>query len=73
MSNKTGNFISNNVRDIRSSEKRLKIFEYLKNDMYHGGFAFFQETHSSTQNEKSGKMISKILCFSYMVVPILVY
>ena len=45
MSNAIGNFISNNVKGIRSSEKRLKIFEYLKNNIHHNSFAFLQETH----------------------------
>ena len=38
MPNTIGNFISNNVKGIRSSEKRLKIFEYLKNNIHHNGF-----------------------------------
>ena len=72
MSNLIDKFIFNNVEGIRSSEKRLKVFEYLKNNIYHNGFAFLQETRSSTQDEKSGKMISKMLCFFHIVVQILV-
>ena len=49
MSNTIGSFISNNVKGVRSSEKRLKIFEYLKNNINHNGFVFLQETHSLTQ------------------------
>ena len=49
------NFISNNVKGIRSSEKRLKIFEYLKNNIHHNGFVFLQETDSLTQDEKKWK------------------
>ena len=48
MSNTIGNFISNNVKGIRSSEKRLKIVEYLKNKIHHNDFIFLQETHSLT-------------------------
>ena len=55
MSNTIGNFISNNVKGICSSEKRLKIFEYLKNNVHHNGFVFLQETHSLTQDEKKWK------------------
>ena len=55
MANKIGNFISNNVKGIRSSEKRLKIFEYLKNNIHHNGFVFLQETHSLIQDEKKWK------------------
>ena len=38
-----------------SSEKRLKIFEYLNNNIHHNGFAFLQETHSLTKDEKEWK------------------
>ena len=55
MSNKIGNFISNNGKGIRFSEKRLKIFEYLKNNIHNNGFVFLQETHSLTQDEKKFK------------------
>ena len=55
MSNTIGNFISNNVKSICSSEKRLKIFEYLKNNIHHNGFVFLQETHSLMQDEKKWK------------------
>ena len=55
MSNIIDNFISNNVKGICSSEKRLKVFEYLKNNIHHNGFVFLQETHSLTQDEKKWK------------------
>ena len=45
MSNTIDNFISDNVKGICSSLKRLKIFEYLKNNLHHNGFVFLQETH----------------------------
>ena len=51
MSNTIHNFISN-VKGIQSSEKRLKIFKYLKNNIHHNCFVFLQETHSLTQDEK---------------------
>ena len=38
LSNTIGNFISNNVKGIHSSDKKLKIFEYLKNNIHHNGF-----------------------------------
>ena len=73
MSNTIGNFISNNIKGgIHSSEKRLKIFEYLKNNIHHNGFVFLQETHLLTQDEKSGKIVSMILCFFHMAAQILV-
>ena len=45
-------FISNNVRGIQKSEKRIKIFEYLKNSISPHGFIFLQEIHTSVDDEK---------------------
>ena len=45
-------FISNNVKGIQKSEKRIKIFEYLKNSISPNRFIFLQETHSSADEEK---------------------
>ena len=53
MSNTIGNFISDYVKGICSSQKRLKIFEYLKNNLHHNGFVFLQETHWLTQDKSS--------------------
>ena len=55
MFNIIGNFISNDVKGILPSEKGLKIFEYLKNNIHHNGFVFLQETHSLTKDEKQWK------------------
>ena len=63
MYNTVGHFVSNNVKGIRFSERKLKIFEDLTNNIHHNGFIFLQETHSLTEDEKSGKKISKILRF----------
>ena len=41
------NFISNNVKGLQNSLKRIKIFEYLKNNLGSNGFLFLQEIHSS--------------------------
>ena len=43
--NGNSNFVSNNVNGIKPSEKRLKLFEYLKNNINDNGFIFLQETH----------------------------
>ena len=45
-------FISNNVKGIQMSEKRIKMFEYLKNIISPNGFIFLQKTHSSVDDEK---------------------
>ena len=45
------NFISNNVKGIQKSLKRLKIFTYLKENMSYNGALFLQEIHSSSKDE----------------------
>ena len=45
------NFISNNVKGFQNSLKRLKIFNYLKENLSYNGFLFLQETHSSSKDE----------------------
>ena len=55
ISNTIRNFVFNNANGIPSSEKKLKIFEYLKNNIHHNGFVFRQETESLTQDEKKWK------------------
>ena len=34
------NFVSNNVKGIKTSEERLKFFEYLRNNINNNGFIF---------------------------------
>ena len=57
MSSMNGNykFSSNNVKGIKASEKRLKLFEYLKNNINDNGFIFLQETHSLSNDEVKWK------------------
>ena len=45
MSNTIGNFISDNIKGVRSSEKRLKIIEYLKNNITIT-IIFFRKKHT---------------------------
>ena len=49
------NFILNNVKGIKVSEKRLKFFEYLRNRINNNGFIFLQEIHSSSNDEQKWK------------------
>ena len=49
------NFVSNNIKGIQVSKKRLKLFEYLKSNINFNGFILFQETHSSLNDEKQWK------------------
>ena len=44
--------ISNNVKGLQNSLKRIRIFEYLKNNLGFNGFLHLQETHSSLADEK---------------------
>ena len=44
-------FISNNVKGIQNSGKRIKLFEYLKSCVTVNGFIFLQETHSCINDE----------------------
>ena len=46
--NSNYNIISNNVNGIKTLEKGLKSFEYLRNNINNNGFIFLQETHSSS-------------------------
>ena len=45
-------FLSNNVKGIKASEKRLNLLEYFRNLSTPAGFVFLQETHSSVDVEK---------------------
>ena len=49
------NFISNTFKGIKASEKRLILFEYLKNNINNNGFIFLQETHSISNDELKWK------------------
>ena len=40
-------FLSNKVNGLRSSKKRVKMFEYFKGQIVNNGIIFLQETHSS--------------------------
>ena len=46
------NFLTNNVKGLQSTKKRLKLFNFLKNKMGPKGILFLQETHSSLETEK---------------------
>ena len=56
-------FISNNVKGIQTSQKRMKLFEYLRSYIVTNGFVFLQETHSTIRDENkwedefNGKLI----------------
>ena len=45
-------FILDNIPGIQNSDKRIKIFEYLKNKFDSNRVAFFRVTHSCKKDEK---------------------
>ena len=45
------NFISNNVKGLQSTNKRLKLIKYFKYKIVSNGFLFLQETHSTVNDE----------------------
>ena len=45
------NLTSHNVKGLQSYKKRLKFFEYLKNQSGPNGILFLQETHFTKENE----------------------
>ena len=58
-------FISNNVKGIQKSEKRIKIFEYLKNSISPDGFFFFNGTHIALLMTKKGGVTSLMAIFYF--------
>ena len=64
--------MSNNVKGIKASEKRLKLFEYLRSNINNNGFIFLQEIHSTSNDEENAKTILGILYFFHTEKAILV-
>ena len=46
------NFLTNNVKGLQSSKKRVKIFQYFRNKVAPKGFLLLQETYYSVETEK---------------------
>ena len=49
------NIISNNVKGTKASEKQLKLFVYLRNNINNNGFIFLQEIRSLSNDEQKWK------------------
>ena len=45
-------FLTNNIKGLQSTKKRLKLFNFFKNKVSPKGILFLQETHSSLETEK---------------------
>ena len=48
-------FITNNVKGIQSSKKKLKLIKYFKEKVVPTRVLFLQETHSSSKAEQKWK------------------
>ena len=46
-------FVTNKVKGLQSSKKRLKLIEYLKNKLESNGVLFLQETHPISNDENA--------------------
>ena len=58
-------FLSSNVSGLRSSKKRVKMFEYFKGKIVNSGIIFLQETHSSEDTFNEWQDNFKELFFSH--------
>ena len=67
MANSNVCFVTNNVKGLQSSKKRLKLFEYLKKKLESNGVLFLQETHSISNNESAWADDFKTQVFFSMV------
>ena len=47
--NNSVSFITNNVKGMQSSKKRLKLMQYFKDKIGSNGVLFLQETHSDSK------------------------
>ena len=48
-------FISNNVKGLKLTKKRTKLFEYFTSKLAPSGIIFVQETHSTKEIEQKWK------------------
>ena len=53
--NNSVSFITNNVKGMQSSKKRLKLMQYFKDKIGSNGVSFVQETHSDSKVEQKWK------------------
>ena len=66
------NFICNNVRGLQGGDKRVKVFEYLKNHINSNGFVFYKKHIRLSLMKKYGLTIFKDIYSFLMVKQILV-
>ena len=64
--NKCLSFITNNVKGIQSSKKRLKLIQYFEDKIGSTEVLFLQETHSNSKiKQKSKKDFKRQVFFSH--------
>ena len=49
------NFLCNNLKGLQTSKKRLKLFNYFKNNIFPNHILFLQEMHHTKENEINWK------------------
>ena len=52
-------FLTNNVKGLQLSKKRITLIEYFRSKLNHNEFLFLQETHSNIKDENTWSMILK--------------
>ena len=50
--NNSVNFITNNIKGVQSSKKRLKLMKHFNDKIGSNGVLFLQETHSDSKVEQ---------------------
>ena len=58
-------FVTNNVKGLQSSKKRLKVIEHLKNKLESNGVLFLQKTHSISNDENAWADDFKVQVFFF--------
>ena len=61
--NNSVSFITNNVKGMQSSKKRLKVMQYFKDKIASNGVLFLQKTHSDSKVEQKWKKDFKGLIY----------
>ena len=65
-------FLSNSVNGLKSSKKRIKMFEYFREKISNNGIIFLQETHSSEDTFNNwGNDFKRERSFFHMVQQVL--
>ena len=70
--NNSVSFITNNVKGMQSSKKRLKLMQYFKYKIGSTGVLFLQETHSDSKVGQKCKYFKGPVFFFLMESQILV-